>query len=75
MEIHLILYKNLTNLYITYYVVFWKFSTYFMSLRSLRIVGLEGATHTIKLGIFPSVREVRTNLYHMILIYMYGFVF
>ena len=46
-----------------------------MSLRSFRIVGLERATHTIQLGVFPSVREVRTNPYHTILIDMYGFVF
>ena len=46
-----------------------------MNLKALRIVGLEGATHTIQLGVFPSVREVRTNPYHTILIDMYGFVF
>ena len=46
-----------------------------MRLTTLRRVGLEGASHTIQLGIFPSVKEVRTNPYHTILINMYGFVF
>ena len=46
-----------------------------MNLRALRIVGLEGASHTIQLDVFSSIREVRTNPYYMILIDMYGFVF
>ena len=46
-----------------------------MSLRLFRIYGLEGAAHSIQLGVFPSGREVRTNTYHTILIDMYGFVF
>ena len=46
-----------------------------MSLRLFRIVGLEGLAHTIQLGVFPSIREVKTNPYHTILIDMYGFVF
>ena len=46
-----------------------------MNLRSLNIVGLEGAAYIIQLGMFPSVREVRMSSYHMILIDMYGFVF
>ena len=46
-----------------------------MNLRSLKIVGLEGAAHSIQLEMFPSVERVKTNLYHTILIDMYGFVF
>ena len=46
-----------------------------MNLRSLRIVGLQGAAHTIYLRVFPTVGEVRTSPYHMILIDVYGFVF
>ena len=46
-----------------------------MNLRSFKIVGLEGTVHTIHLGVFPSVKEVRTNPYHTILIDMYNFVF
>ena len=46
-----------------------------MSLESFRIVGLEGTIHTIQLGVFPSVREVKTRSYHTILIDMYDFVF
>ena len=49
--------------------------SYSMNLTTSRIVGLEEASHTIQLGMFPSVREVRTSPYHMILIDMYGFVF
>ena len=47
----------------------------FIELRSLRIVGLEGAAYIIQLGVFSSVRDVRTNLYHTILIDIYDFVF
>ena len=46
-----------------------------MNLESLNIVGLEGTVHTIQLGVFPSVRKVKTSPYHTILIDMYGFVF
>ena len=46
-----------------------------MNLRSLKIVELEGVAHIIQLGVFLSVKEVRTNAYHTILIDMYGFVF
>ena len=46
-----------------------------MNLRIVRIVGSEGASHTIQLRVFPSVEEVRTSLYHTNLIDMYGFVF
>ena len=46
-----------------------------MSLRSFTIVRLEGAFHTIQLRMFANVREVKTNLYHTILMNMYGFVF
>ena len=46
-----------------------------MNLRSLRIAGVEGATHTIQLGVFLSVKEVRASPYHTIFIDMYGFVF
>ena len=67
--------KDLSNLYITSYVVFWKFSTYFISLRLFTIVGLEEATHTIQLGMFPSARKVRTNPYYTILIDIYDFLF
>ena len=46
-----------------------------MNLAVLRIVGLEGASHTIQLGMFPSVKKVKTSPYHMIFIDMNGFVF
>ena len=64
--------KDLSNLYITSYIIFWKFSIYSMNLKALRIVGLERAAHTIQLGVFPSIREVRTNPYHMIFVKVYG---
>ena len=46
-----------------------------MNLRSLKIVGLKKTAHTIQVGVFPSVRDIRTNPYHTIIINMYGFVF
>ena len=39
-----------------------------MNLRALRIVRLEGASHTIQLGVFPNVKKVRMSPYHTILI-------
>ena len=46
-----------------------------MNLRSFRIVELERAVHTIQLGVFLSVKEVKTSPFHMIGIDMYVFVF
>ena len=46
-----------------------------MNLKALRIVGLEGITHIIQLRMFPSIIEVRTSTYYMILTNMYGFVY
>ena len=46
-----------------------------MNLKSLRIVELEITTYTIQLGVFPTVKEVRTTLYNTILINMYDFLF
>ena len=39
------------------------------------IVELEKAAHTIQLGMFLAIRNVKTNPYHTILIDMYVFVF
>ena len=46
-----------------------------MNLRTLRIVGLENATHSIQLEVFPSVKEIKISPYYTIPIDMYGFVF
>ena len=46
-----------------------------MRLRSFRIVGLEGIVHTKQLGVFSSVKEVKTSPYHIILIDMYVLCF
>ena len=46
-----------------------------MNLRALGIVELEGASHTIQLGVFLSVKEVKTNPYHTMLIDIYVLCF
>ena len=71
MNIHLILHKRPFKLV---YNILYSSLEVFNLFYELKIVGLKEAAHTIQLGVFSSVREVRANPYHTILIYIYGFV-